>query len=235
VVNLRYIDWIWQIRGSLALAEGQSSEEAFSRLDPLFDQPGTTHERTESRLTFRKKDPLAQDKMSIFDGGTLEIEKTESGAVLRYWLNSRFLLFCFVLPLFFLAMSRVTLFVAADQKPTAAELAKEEAKKKNKPEPKLHWLDKALGAPEPEKKDKTKDDKAKDDKAKDEKAKDDKAKGDKAEKDKGAKDKKKEEESKITPTPSYAFAGIFALLYVVGRLLEDWLIKRRFRQRLQGA
>jgi hypothetical protein len=223
-VNLRYIDWIWQVRGSVPLAEGQSSDEVFARLDPLFDQPGTTHERTGSRLTFQKKDPRAQDKMAVFDNGVLEIATAETGKELRYWLNSRFMLFCFVLPLFFLGMSRVALFVAADQKPTAAELAKEEAKKKNKPQPQLHWIDKALGAPEPEKKDAKKDKAAKE-----------KAAKEKAAKDKDGKDKKDEEKSKITPTPSYAFAGIFAFLYIVGRILEDWLIRRRFRQRLEEA
>jgi hypothetical protein len=223
-VNLRYIDWIWQVRGSVPLAEDQSSDEVFARLDPLFDQPGTTHERTGSRLTFQKKDPRAQDKMAVYDNGVLEIATAETGKELRYWLNSRFMLFCFVLPLFFLGMSRVALFVAEDQKPTAAELAKEEAKKKNKPPPQLHWIDKALGAPEPEKKDAKKDKAAKD-----------KAAKNGAGKDKKNGEKKDEDKSKITPTPSYAFAGIFAFLYIVGRILEDWLIRRRFRQRLEEA
>jgi hypothetical protein len=49
--------------------------------------------------------------------------------------------------------------------------------------------------------------------------------------------KKKEEEEKKgpSPTPAYVFAGIFATLYVGGRILEDWLIKRLFRKRLAGA
>lgn len=230
-VNLRYIDWIWRVRGSVALSNGPSPDEVFARLDPLFDQPGTTHERAGSRLTFWKKAPVAQDRMAVFDHGVLELETAETGSVLRYWLNSRFLLFCFLLPLFFLAISQLTLVVAEDQKPTPAEKAKEEAKKKKQPDRELHWLDKALGAPEPEKKqDKLAKEKAAKDKAAKDKAGKDKAGKEKA----GAKDTKEEEKSKITPTPSYVFAGIFAFLYVVGRVLEAWLIRRRFRQQLQG-
>src|SRR5688572_3129530 len=68
-VTPRFIDWIWNIRGSLALAPEQSSDEAFGRLDPLFRQTGTRHDRTNDTLTFRKTDQAAQDKMSIFDRG----------------------------------------------------------------------------------------------------------------------------------------------------------------------
>jgi hypothetical protein len=204
-VNLRYIDWIWQVRGSVALPAGQSGEEAFARLGPLFDQPGTRHERAGDRLTFEKKDPAAQDKMSVFDTGVLEIEQAGPAPVLRYWLNSRILLFCFVLPLFFLGVAQLTIEVAKHDKPPAEDAAKD----KKKVERQMHPIDKFLGAPVPEKKDKPKT---------------------KAEKAKEAEDKKK-----LKPTPSYVFAGIFAALYVIGRLLEAWLVNRLFRNRLQGA
>lgn len=39
---------------------------------------------------------------------------------------------------------------------------------------------------------------------------------------------------KASPTAAYVFAGIFAALYVIGRVLEDWLLRRRLRQRLAG-
>ncbi len=68
-MNLRFIDWIWHVRGSLALAPGQSGDDAFDRLDPLFRQVGTSHERTDDTLVFRKKDQAAQDKMSVFECG----------------------------------------------------------------------------------------------------------------------------------------------------------------------
>jgi hypothetical protein len=205
-VNLRYIDWIWQVRGSVALPAGQSSDEAFARLDPLFDQPGTSHERAGDRLTFRKKDPAAQDKMSIFDSGVLAVEPGGAHPVLRYWLNSRTLLFCFVLPLFFLGIAQLTIQLGKYEKPPAEAAAKE----KKKVERQMHPIDKYLGAPAPEKKDKNKI------KSKAEKAKD-------------AEDKKK-----LKPKPSYVFAGIFAALYVIGRLLEAWLVNRLFRTRLHG-
>jgi len=58
-VNLRFIDWIWHVRGSLTLAPEQSSDDAFNRLDSLFRQTGTSHERTNDTLIFRKKDQAA--------------------------------------------------------------------------------------------------------------------------------------------------------------------------------
>jgi hypothetical protein len=87
--------------------------------------------------------------------------------------------------------------------------SKDAAKDKKKVERQMHPIDKFLGAPEPEKKDKPKT---------------------KAEKAKEAEDKKK-----LKPTPSYVFAGIFALLYVIGRFLEAWLVNGLFRKRLHGA
>ncbi len=230
-MNLRYIDWIWHVRGSLALAPGQSSDEAFGRLDPLFDQPGTSHERTGDTLAFRKKDPVAQDKLSVFDSGVLAIEPGVEGAELRYSLVSRALLFCFLAPLLFLGIAQLTIASGwLDKPPTPAETKKAEAKEKAE-EAKMaarpmNPIDKLLGAPAPEtKKDK---DKAKADKA---------AKGAKGAK--GAKDGKGDDDDKKddkpSPTAAYIFAGIFAALYVGGRIIEDWLVKRLFKRQLLGA
>lgn len=205
-MDLRYIDWIWQVRGSVALPAGQSSDEAFARLGPLFDQPGTSHQRAGNRVTFEKKDPAAQDKMSVFHNGVLEIDAATTGPVLRYWLNSRTLLFCFVLPLFFLGVAQLTIQLSKYEKAPA-----EDAKDKKKVERQMHPIDKFLGAPEPEKKDRKKP-------------------ATKAEKEKEAADKKK-----LKPTPSYVFAGIFAVLYIVGRFLEAWLVNGLFRKRLHGV
>lgn len=211
-MNLRFIDWIWHVRGSLALVPEQSSEEAFDRLDSLFRQRGTSHERTYDTLTFRKKAQAPQDKMSIFDDGVLRIEKGEGGSVLRYNLSSRALLLCFLAPLLFLGFAQLTIVVGKYQKSSteASEKAKEEEKKK--PELKLHPIDKFLGAPEPEK---PKEDEKKKGKDKD-------------------KEKEDDKDKKPSPTPAYVFAAIFATLYVVGRILEDWLIKRLFRRKLAG-
>jgi len=200
-VNLRFIDWIWHIRGSLALAPGQSGNQAFDRLDSLFRQTGTSHERTSDTLTFRKKDQAAQDKMSVFDGGILRIERGAAGAVLRYHLTSRALLFCFLAPLLFLGIAQFTIVVVKHQKPST-DAAK--SKKKDAQMP-MNPIDKALGAPAPEKPKKDGADKAE------------------------GKDKKP------SPTPAYVFAAIFACLYVVGRILEDRLIKAQFKKRLLGT
>jgi hypothetical protein len=200
-VNLRFIDWIWHVRGSLALAPGQSGNQAFDRLDPLFRQAGTSHERTSDTLTFRKKDQVAQDKMSVFDGGVLRIERGAAGAVLRYHLISRALLFCFLAPLLFLAIAQFTIIVVEHQK-ASTDAAKSE---KKDAQVALNPIDKALGAPAPEKPKKD-----------------------------GA-DKAEGKNKKPSPTSAYVFAGIFAFLYLVGRILEDRLIKAQFRKRLLGS
>jgi len=201
-VNTRFIDWIWHIRGSLALAPGQSSDEAFDKLDPLFREAGTSHERSRDTLTFRKKDQAAQDKMSVFDGGVLQIETGAAGAVLRYHLISRALLFCFLAPLLFLSFAGLTIGIGILEKPSIEAAAAKKDKKKEKAVVPLNPIDRFLGAPAPEKP--KKDDK----------------------------DKSEEQKKKYSPTPAYVFAGFFAILYVVGRILEDRLIKSLFKKKL---
>lgn len=205
-MNARFIDWIWHIRGSLALAPGQSTDEVFGRLDPLFRQTGTSHDRTQDRLTFSKRDQAAQDKMSVFDGGVLQIEKGVAGPVLRYHLTSRALLFCFLAPLLFLGFAQLTIALGKLDKPSteasgksgkASDEAKKHAALPQNP------IDKFLGSPAPEKPKKDGADKP--------------------------------EKKKHSPTAAYVFAGIFAVLYLVGRILEDWLIKRLFRKRLLSS
>jgi hypothetical protein len=197
-VNLRFIDWIWNVRGSLALAPGQSSDDAFDRLDPLFRQTGTSHQRTNDTLIFSKKDQAAQDKMSVFEGGALRIDKGVAGSVLRYHLTSRALLFCFLAPLLFLGIAQFTTVISKYDKPP------HEAVKKPTAMP-MNPIDKALGAPAP-------DNSKKDD-----------------EDGPGKKGKK------LSPKPAYIFAAIFATLYVVGRILEDRLVKALFKKSLLEA
>ena len=148
-MNLRFLDWIWHIKGSLPLVPGQSSEEAFSRLDPLFRDANTRHALTGDTLTFHKKDQAAQDKMSIFDRGVLRIEREAGGSVLRYHMASRALLFCFLAPLLFLAFAGLNVTLGKLEKP-ATETAAKKAEKKDVVLP-LNPIDKALGAPAPEK------------------------------------------------------------------------------------
>lgn len=210
-MNLRFIDWIWHVRGSLALAPEQSSDEAFDRLGPLFRQPGTSHERTNDTLSFHKKNQAAQDKMSVFDGGVLQIEKNSAGSVLRYNLTSRALLFCFLAPLLFLGFAQLTIAVAKYEKASATAVSKSakaaaDAKKaaKKKVETPMSAIDKFLGAPAPKKPGKDGKD-------------------------------KEEKDKKPSPTPAYVFAAIFATLYAVGRTLEDRLVNMLFKKRLLGS
>ena len=192
-MSLRFIDWIWHVRNSLALAPGQSGEEAFDRLDPLFREPGTSVQRTHDTLIFRKKDQAAQDKMAVFDAGSLQIERSVGASVLRYHLTSRALLFCFLASPFFLGIAQLTVVISKFETPAPHE----EKKKADMP---MNRIDKALGAPEP---DKSKKDDPDDDK-------------------------------KLSPNSAYVFSGIFAILYLVGRILEDRLIKARFKKNLLG-
>lgn len=204
-MNLRFINWIWNIRGSLALDPSLSSDDAFGRLSPLFRQAGTTHERMSDTLIFQKKDQAAQDKMSIFDDGVLQIEKGVAGAVLHYRLASRALLFCFLAPLLFLAFAQLTVAVGKLEKPSPEAAGKAEKAEKKEVVRIQNPIDKALGAPAPEmpKKD--------------------------------APDKSEEDKKKPSPTSAYVFAAIFAALYVVGRILEDRLVKTLFKKSLLGS
>lgn len=212
-MNARFIDWIWHVRGRLPLAPAQSSEEAFASLAPLFQDTGTSYERTDDRLIFRKKNQAAQDKMSVFDDGILRIENGAGGPFLRYHLTSRALLFCFLAPLLFLGFAELTIAIGKFQKPTAEKTADKSGKASSaenkaaakKAEVPMNPIDKALGAPAPDKK--------------------------KDGADMGGGGKKK----KPSPTYAYVFAGIFAALYVIGRILEDRLVRRLFDKLLKES
>ena len=107
------------------------------------------------------------------------------------------MLFCFLAPLLFLALARVTIAVndfyapgtsAADKLAAAKAEAKDKEADEKLAKLPMNPIDKAWGAPAPEKP--------------------------------GAKDKDDETEDKKKPTPTtaYVFAGIFAVLYIVGRI-----------------
>ncbi|WP_375403920.1 hypothetical protein [uncultured Sphingomonas sp.] len=222
-MDRRFFDWIWNVRGSVPLAPGQSGDDAFKRLDALFHEYGTNHQRTGDILTFSKKDQAAQDKMSVFDTGVLSVEHDPAGPVLRYRLTSRALLLCFLAPLLFLVFAQATKAIVAHQTAVAAA-EKKAGKVKEKPKKiadlPMNPIDKALGAPRPETEKEKKDREKKERKEKGE----DEAGGDG---EGGGK--------KPSPTPAYVFAGIFAVLYLAGRILEDRLIRSLFRKRLLSA
>ena len=193
-MNLPFIDWIWHVRGSVTLSLGQSGDDVFNRLDPLFRQTGTSHQRTQDTLSFIKKAPAAQDKMSIFNRGALRIERGVAGSVLHYHLISRALLFCFLAPLLFLGIAQLTIAINKWDKPHPQDAPKPVVRS-------MHPIDKALGAPVPHTPNPA---------------------------DSGAERNTK----RPSPTPAYVFAGIFATLYVVGRILEHRMVKALFEKRL---
>lgn len=204
--NLRFIDWIWTVRDELPVPEGLSAGEALERVAPVLDEPDTQYQRDGEGLSYTKGSPAAQDPLSVFEKGSLRVEEAPGGLVLRYRLVSRFMLFCFILPLVFVGFGQLTLTVAEYQKAQAeakekAEGAKKDEKKKDEPVLTLNPVDKFLGAPAPEKP-----------------------------KDGEGKSRKR----KPSATAAYVFAGIFAFLYLVGRFLEPWLVRRTFRRKLAG-
>lgn len=151
-MTLRFIDWIWRIRGTLPIAPGQSAADAFGKLDGLFQERNTSYRIDGDSLTFTKGASLPQDKMSVFDGGTLRI----ADGVLRYDMMSRALLACFLAPLLFFAVGHIGVALDKWRNPpevvkAKAEAAKKRSKVKLDTVP-MNPIDQFLGAPKPEKK-----------------------------------------------------------------------------------
>jgi hypothetical protein len=205
-VNLHfpYIDRIWRARGELPLDEALSPDEAFARIELLLQAPGTDYAVDGDTLAYSKRNPAAQDKLATFTSGTLRISQQDNGrSLLSFNVSSAALLLVFLAPLLFLGFAQAMVTINGWEQANT-EAAQPDKKKEEKPKVKaeLHPLDKLLGAPEPE----------------------DPAK--KKEKDKG---KKKE---KFSPTRAYVLAGLFFVIYLVGRVLEPWLLKRTLRAAL---
>lgn len=198
VVKLPFVDMIWRVRGEMSLDTPIAADEAFSRLDPLFQMPGTTYAVDEDILTYTKRNPAAQDKLATFTRGALQIEQRERETVLRYDLSSTALLLCFLAPLLFLGFAQLAVAANAWEKASVEASAKSEKEdEKLKALKKLNPIDRFLGAPAPDHPDKKKD--------------------------------TKKDDGRHSPTPGYVLAGLFFVIYLVGRVLEPWLIQRRFR------
>ena len=144
--------------------------------------------------------------MSIFDRGILWVEQSAGGPLLRYHLTSKALLYCFLAPLLFLAFAQLAVFINTLEAPSAEAAAKAaEAEKAKEKKDKVQPLHPI-----------------------------DAFLGAPAPEDPDKKkDKKEDDEGELSPTPAYVFAGLFAALFLVGRFLEAWLVKRLFRKRLQ--
>jgi hypothetical protein len=206
-LRVPYLEKIWRTEGSITLDESLSAAEAFDRLDPLFQTDGTRYAIEGDALGYVKTNPRAQDKLATFTSGTLRIEQGENATRLTYQAASTALLLCFLAPLLFLFFTQV--MEAANRyeaaKAEASEAKKDAAKDKaeTKPMPKLHPIDVMLGAPAP--------------------------KDPNADKDK---DKEKEPKPKFKTTQGYVLSGLFFVIFLVGRVLEPWLLKRTFRRAL---
>jgi hypothetical protein len=208
-VNLAipYIDRIWRAEGHISLDDVLSPQEAFDRLDPLFQTPGTQYAIEGDTLAYAKTNPAAQDKLATFTKGTLRIEPVEAGSRLFFNVTSTALLLCFLAPLLFLGYAQLAGTINEWERAKAEAAASSDDKKSEDKDKKkkieLHPIDVMLGAPAPKDPDADKD-----------------------------KDKKKEPKEKFKTTPAYVLAGLFFLIYLVGRFLEPWLLKRTLRQAL---
>jgi hypothetical protein len=203
--SLPLIDHIWRVRGAVPIDPAMSAEEAFARLDPLLRTPGTAVSAEGALLAYSKHNPAAQDKLATFTRGKLWIEPAGAGAVLRFDLFSHALLMCFLAPLLFLGFAQLATAINAWEA-GSAEASEKAAKDADKPKPvkKLNPVDEFLGAPAPEDPNKKEDEK----------------KGE------------KKDEGRHSPDEGYVLAGFFALVYLVGRWLEPFLVRRRFRAAL---
>jgi hypothetical protein len=211
-LSVPYIEKIWRAEGEVPLDEALTPAEAFARLDPLFQTPGTTYVVEGDTLTYAKHNPAAQDKLATFTHGTLRLVKRADGTSwMAFKASSKALLLCFLAPLLFLAFAQIMTVAngwekAASEAEQAAGKSKDGDKDKDKDEAKpvaqLHPLDQMLGAPAPEDPSKKKG------------------------------EKKDEPKEKFRTTPAYVLAGLFFVVFLVGRVLEPWLLKRTLRAAL---
>lgn len=200
-LNLPLIDNIWRVRGEVPIDPSLSAEEAFARIDPLLRTPGTTVVTEGGELAYSKHNPAAQDKLATFTRGRMWIERAGAGAVLRFDLFSHALLLCFLTPLLFLGFAQAAILIN-EWEAASTEATEKSAKKddeKPKPVKKLHPVDEFLGAPAPEDPNKKKD------------------------------EKKDKDKGRHSPDEGYFMAGLFAAIYLVGRWLEPFLVRRRLR------
>lgn len=216
-VNLPFIDRIWRVQSSLPLEEDLTPDEAFARLDPLFQTNGTQYAIEGDTLTYLKENPAAQDKLATFTQGILQVTHKDGAAVLSYDIRSTALWLCFLAPLLFigfafLAMGLNTLDPAEpDRDRAAAEEAEDTSEDRQ-----LHWIDQMLGAPAPETKEEREKRKAEE----------------KAEAGREGAEGGKETHSYM---PAFVLAGLFGVIYLVGRVLEPYLMRRTLRTALRGG
>lgn len=202
-LNIPFIDNIWWVRGAVPIDPALSAEDAFARIDPLLRTPGTTLSADGSTLTYAKHNPAAQDKLATFTRGRIWIERAGAGAVLRFDLFSHALLLCFLTPLLFLGFAQLAITINAWEA-AGADASAEAKKKDDKKPPAVKKLNPV-----------------------------DEFLGAPAPEDPSKKKQdKNKDEGQHSPDEGYYLAGFFAVVYLVGRWLEPFLLRRRLRAAL---
>ena len=201
-IKLPLIDNIWRVRGAVPIDPALSAEEAFARIDPLLRTTGTTVSQGAGALTYSKHNPAAQDKLATFTRGRLWVERAGAGAVLRFDLFSHALLACFLAPLLFLGFAQAAIALNAWEASSAEASEKSAKKEDEKPKPVKQLNPVDVFLGAPAPEDPSK---KKDD---------------------------KKDEGRHSPEEAYFMAGLFAVIYLVGRWLEPWLLRRRLRAAL---
>lgn len=220
-VRLPYLDRIWRLKSSLELEDRLSADEVFQRLEPLLQTQGTEFAVQGQSLTYVKTNPAAQDKLATFTAGTLVVDHKDAKTRLSYNLTSTALFLCFLAPFVFLAFAQLVNFVNTLEKPglLAEQAAREREQADNGDEEEiiqLHWIDELLGAPAPKQPGEEDEEERR-------------GRGRSAERG------EEEVEPNHSPETAYAFAGIFSLIYLVGRVLEPYLLKRTLRAALTSV
>lgn len=199
-----YIDRIWRVRGTLALDEPLEPDEAFGRLAHWFDREEVELDDGGTSLTFRKTNPGAQHKLATFSSGSLHIAHRDGKTEVDYDVRSPALILTFLAPLLFLALGQAIVGIGMLNEAISAEQSDEKDEEVEKEPGELHLVDQMLGAPAPE------------------------------QPDKNDKEKKDEEDEDHSPVKAYGLAGVFALIYLVGRMLEPRLFRSALRKALSS-
>lgn len=101
---MRLIDWIWTIRGTIALPPGATVDQAFAGLEPLWRQPGTQAVRDGAVLHIAKVAQASLDPLAMVDRARIELRHGETGLLLGYTLVSRALGACLLAPVLFVVL-----------------------------------------------------------------------------------------------------------------------------------
>lgn len=208
-INLPFFDAIWRARGAMVIDEEMAPATAFERLDPMFQLHGTKYKVDGDTLTYTKDNPTPQDKLATFTRGSLKVERQSGQTAVSYDVRSHALLYCFLAPLLFLGFAGLALGLNAidPPDPKGKDETEESAEADEEPQ-QLHWIDQMLGAPAPDK-------------------------PEEKDSEEGAEESDKDEvKPKHSPTSAYVLAGIFFLIYCVGRFLEPLLLRRTLRRAL---